>query len=78
MAHAMYIRLTAEEAEALHRLALAERRSMRDQAALVLAEALRLRGLLPAAVPSGYLARPLLTCESGPEGCTNEADASHC
>src|SRR5438094_765331 len=46
MSHAMYVRLTTAEAEALHRLAVTERRTMRDQAALVLAEGLRQCGLL--------------------------------
>ena len=53
MPHAMYVRLTAEEADALRRLAQRERRTMRDQAALVLAQELRRRGLL------GRVVRPV-------------------
>lgn len=54
MPHAMYLRLTEDEADALHRLAERERRTMRDQAALVLAQELRRRGLL------GQAGRPRL------------------
>ncbi len=46
MPHALYLRLTGAEVDALHRLAGGERRTMRDQAALMLADALRARGLL--------------------------------
>jgi hypothetical protein len=45
--HALFLPLRPAEAAALRRLAESERRRDRDQAALLLAEALRARGLLP-------------------------------
>jgi hypothetical protein len=44
--HPMYIRLASEEVAALAKLADVERRSHRDQAALLIIEGLRERGLL--------------------------------
>ena len=76
MLHAMYVRLTADEAEALHQLAEAERRTMRDQAALVLSAELRRRGLLRAALQPGLV--PVLESEapSCKEGITDGPDAA--
>lgn len=69
MPHAMFVRLTAEEAEALHRLAERERRTMRDQAALVLAQELRRRGLLGRAVQPVPLCFRAVVTDSCKEEC---------